>query len=124
MSQGVAVPVIVTRRQRRTRGQDRTRCDSRIQAIIDRAALGGATAPHRDRGHGGMPNLGAGYVRRFREIFPALARANHVELVPFLLEGVAGVDSLNQGDGIHPTEAGHRIVAENVWRVLEKVTRP
>jgi acyl-CoA thioesterase-1 len=35
---------------------------------------------------------------------------------------VAGVDSLNQEDGIHPTAAGHRILAENVWKVLERLT--
>jgi hypothetical protein len=70
-----------------------------------------------------MPNLGSDYVRRFRAIFPALARANAAALIPFLLEGVAGVDSLNQDDGIHPTPAGQRIVAENVWRVVERVTR-
>ena len=49
--------------------------------------------------------------------------ANAAALIPFLLQGVAGVDSLNQEDGIHPTARGQRIVAENVWRVLERVTR-
>jgi acyl-CoA thioesterase-1 len=70
-----------------------------------------------------MPNLGADYVRRFRAIFPDLAKANGAALIPFLLEGVGGVDSLNQDDGIHPTESGARRVAENVWKVLEPMTR-
>jgi acyl-CoA thioesterase-1 len=70
-----------------------------------------------------LPNLGAEYVRRFRAIYPELARANHAMLVPFLLAGVGGVDSLNQADGIHPTARGHRIMAENVWKVLEPITR-
>jgi acyl-CoA thioesterase-1 len=70
-----------------------------------------------------LPNLGQDYVRRFHEIFPEVARANHAALVPFLLAGVAGVDSLNQEDGIHPTAAGHRLLAQNVWPVLEEVTR-
>jgi acyl-CoA thioesterase-1 len=69
-----------------------------------------------------LPNLGPDYTARFRAIYPALARANGAALVPFLLEGVAGVDSLNQDDGIHPTAAGQRILAENVWRVLREVT--
>jgi len=51
-------------------------------------------------------------------VYPELARANHATLIPFLLRGVAGVDSLNQSDGIHPNARGERIVAANVWRVL------
>ena len=42
-------------------------------------------------------------------------------LVPFLLQGVAGIESLNQRDGIHPTAEGARIVADNVWAVLKPV---
>ena len=70
-----------------------------------------------------MPNLGTDYVRRFRAIYPELARANGAVLVPFLLADVAGVDSLNQDDGIHPTPAGQRILAEHVWKAIERVTR-
>ena len=44
-------------------------------------------------------------------------------VMPFLLEGVGGVASLNQADGIHPTAEGQRIVADNVWQVLEPVLR-
>lgn len=64
------------------------------------------------------PNMGAPFTQRFRDLYPSLARAERVPLVPFLLEGVGGVDSLNQPDGIHPTPAGHRVLADNVWRVL------
>ena len=67
------------------------------------------------------PNMGAPFTRRFRAMFPDLARAHQLPFVPFLLEGVGGVDSLNQPDGIHPTPAGHRLVADNVWRVLGPV---
>ncbi len=69
------------------------------------------------------PNLGARYAARFRSLFSDLARREHVQLIPFLLAGVGGVDSLNQADGIHPNPAGHRIVAENVWRVIEPIIR-
>lgn len=65
------------------------------------------------------PNLGTPYTRGFREVFPALARKNDVTLMPFLLDGVAGVRHLNQGDGIHPNEEGARIVAQNVWEALK-----
>jgi acyl-CoA thioesterase-1 len=64
------------------------------------------------------PNLGTDYTRRFREVFPELARRNGVILLPFLLENVAGLRHLNQGDGMHPNDAGERIVAENVWKAL------
>ncbi len=53
-------------------------------------------------------------------MYPELAKRNGLPLVPFLLEGVAGVDSLNQADMLHPTAAGQRRVAETVWPVLEK----
>jgi acyl-CoA thioesterase-1 len=65
------------------------------------------------------PNLGRVYTAGFREVFPGLARKNDVVLMPFLLDRVAGIRDLNQGDGIHPNEAGAAIVAENVWKALK-----
>ena len=66
-------------------------------------------------------NLGRAYVTQFRDIFPELAKKNRVPLIPFLLEGVGGIPALNLPDGIHPAPAGHKIVAENVWKILEAV---
>lgn len=65
------------------------------------------------------PNMGADYTGKFKNIFPDLAKKNNMALVPFLLQGVGGVPSLNQGDGIHPTAQGAKIVANNVWAVLQ-----
>lgn len=65
-----------------------------------------------------LPNMGKRYADSFREIFPSVAREHHVVYLPFFLAGVAGVDSLNQGDGIHPNPRGSRIVAANVWAGL------
>lgn len=67
------------------------------------------------------PNMGEEYTTEFRNIFPELAEKNDVALIPFLLEGVAGDPALNQQDGIHPTAKGYKIVAKNVWSVLEDV---
>lgn len=67
------------------------------------------------------PNLGIDYTSRFREIYSELAQEHDIHLIPFLLEGVGGVDSMMQGDGIHPNSAGHRRVAKNVWEVLEPI---
>ncbi|MBL7779818.1 MAG: arylesterase [Saprospiraceae bacterium] len=65
------------------------------------------------------PNLGATYTNAFRSMYPDLARKNGAALVPFLLEGVGGIPSLNLEDGIHPNVEGQKIVAENVWKVLK-----
>lgn len=67
------------------------------------------------------PSMGGDYGKAFSAIFPALARENGMAFVPFLLENVAGEAELNQRDGIHPTEEGHRIIAANVWQVLESL---
>jgi acyl-CoA thioesterase I len=65
------------------------------------------------------PNLGTDYTRAFRAMFPRVSAKEGATLIPFILEGVAGVQQLNQGDGIHPNQQGEHRVAENVWRVLE-----
>lgn len=65
------------------------------------------------------PNMGQEYTSGFREIYPRLAEREGISLIPFLLEGVGGVPELNQGDGIHPTAEGHRMLAENVWEVIK-----
>ena len=66
------------------------------------------------------PNMGPDYTASFRTIFPEIAEKNQVALIPFLLESVGGEPHLNQPDGIHPNEKGHKIVAENVWKVLKQ----
>jgi acyl-CoA thioesterase-1 len=63
------------------------------------------------------------YVSAFGQMFADLAAKNRAALVPYLLETVAGNPSLNLADGIHPNAAGQRILAENVWRVLEPMAR-
>jgi acyl-CoA thioesterase-1 len=70
------------------------------------------------------PNLGSAYAEAFEAVFPAVAREHDAALIPFLLEGVAGEPSLNQTDGIHPTIAGQRRVAETVWPVLGTMLQP
>jgi acyl-CoA thioesterase-1 len=67
------------------------------------------------------PNWGRDYNVSFHKVYTTLASQYHVPLVPFLLQGVAGSDTLNQADGIHPTAEGARIVADNVWTVLKPV---
>ncbi|MBY0424471.1 MAG: arylesterase [Cytophagales bacterium] len=64
------------------------------------------------------PNMGEAYTTYFKEVFPKVAKTKSVAFMPFLLEGVAGEPELNQKDGIHPTEKGHQIIANNLWGYL------
>lgn len=92
--------------------------EQNIQQIIDRIRVGRPDARIALVQMEAPPNLGISYTRRFRAVFPELARKNGIALLPFLLEDVAGVRELNQGDGIHPNYAGERILARNVWKGL------
>ena len=74
-----------------------------------RVVLAGMEAP---------PNFGATYTRDFRAVYRELAQTYDVTLIPFFLDGVAGVPTLNQADGIHPTAEGQRIVASTIWRAV------
>jgi acyl-CoA thioesterase I len=103
------------------RGQDLAAARANLQQIIDRARARHPGVRVVVAGMEAPPNLGPRYTRAFRRLFVDLARENGGALIPFLLEGVAGVQGLNQPDGIHPTAAGARIVADNVWRVLAPI---
>ncbi len=71
-----------------------------------------------------LPNYAADdYVSAFGKMFTDLAAKNGAALVPYLLDGVAGDPALNLPDGIHPNAAGQKILAENIWRVLEPIAR-
>ena len=123
LRQPVSVLVIETGANDGLRGLQVDSLRANIQFIIDEArklspppaiVLLGMRAP---------PNLGLGYARRFREVYPELAEENDLPLVPFLLEGVAGMGGLNQADMIHPTAKGQQRMADVVWKVLEPVLR-
>lgn len=90
-----------------------------LQAIIDsvrtsfpkaRIILAGMQVP---------PSMGSTYSTAFRDLFPRLAVKNKAALIPFLLQNVGGIPRLNQHDGIHPTAEGHKILADNVWKILK-----
>jgi len=65
------------------------------------------------------PNYGQQYTDEFRQAYRDLAAEHQVPMIPFLLDGVAGLRDMNQGDGIHPNPEGARIVEGTVWRALE-----
>lgn len=120
----VAVLVLETGANDGLRGQDPDSIKANIEAIISRVHTAQPSARILLLGMNAMPNLGAGYVTRFQAIYPAIAQKDGIPLVPGLLQGVGGVDSLNQADGIHPTPAGQVRLADNVWPVLLPLLTP
>ena len=92
-----------------------------LQAILDKVQSAYPEAAVLLVGMEAPPNLGPRYTSGFRSVFPEVAAEEGVTYMPFLLEGVAAVRELNQGDGIHPNAEGARRVAENVWRALSPV---
>lgn len=105
------------------RGLAPTALRANLEAILDRALAQRPPPALIVVGMEAPPNLGSRYTSEFRSIFAEVASEKGAALVPFLLAGVAGIDTLNQGDGIHPTPEGQRIMAETVWRVLEPLLR-
>ncbi len=94
-----------------------------VQAIIDQVK---ARNPNARIIIAGMqlPNYGSDdYVFAFGQIYADLAAKNNAALIPYLLEGVGGDPLLNQPDRVHPNAAGQKILADNVWRVLEPIAR-
>jgi acyl-CoA thioesterase-1 len=94
---------------------------SNLQAIIDRTRARHLNVSIIIAGMQLPLASSDGYVRAFGEMFGALAERNHAALIPYLLEGVGGDPEVNQPDRVHPNAAGQRVVAENVWRVLEPI---
>jgi acyl-CoA thioesterase-1 len=88
-----------------------------IADIITRAKARGITVVLT--GMEAPPNYGPAYTAEFRQAYRDLAKTYDVVFVPFWLEGVAGIASLNIADGMHPNPAGARIVEKTVWRALE-----
>lgn len=89
-----------------------------LQAIIDKVKAKNPSVKIVITGMMVPPNMGATYTTQFTAIFPEIAKKNNATLMPFLLEGVAGNEKLNQADGIHPNAEGHKIVATNMTKIL------
>jgi acyl-CoA thioesterase-1 len=87
---------------------------TRAQQRGIRVVLTGMEAP---------PNYGPAYTNEFRKAYQDLAREHKVVFVPFYLQGVAGIPSLNIADGIHPNPEGARIVEQTIWRALQPVLK-
>jgi len=105
------------------RGVPTDRIENNLQQIIDKVKARNSSVRVIIAGMQ-LPGYTADdYVSAFGSMFADLATKNEAALVPYLLQGVAGDPSLNLPDGIHPNAAGQKVLAENVWRVLEPVAR-
>jgi len=100
------------------RGLPLAEVESNLRAIILRSQAAGARVLLLGMR---IPTNYGPYAGQFAAIYPKLAKEMHVPLVPFLLDKVGGIRSLNQADGVHPTAKGQEIVARNVRPYLEKV---
>lgn len=105
------------------RGQDPAALETNLREIVERTRRRHPDAAIVLVGMEAPTNMGERYASRFRDVFGKVAEESGAALVPFLLDEVAGVPELNQGDGVHPTAEGHRIMARNVWTVLEPLLR-
>lgn len=101
------------------RGQPLKLLEKNLQTMIDaskkfeaKVLLAGMQIP---------PNYGARYSNQFKELYPKLAEQNELGLIPFLLEGIGGNETLVQRDGIHPTAEAQPIIVKNVLPELEKL---
>ncbi len=100
------------------RGLPLNQTENNLQQIIDKVKAKNPNVTIVIAGMMVPPNLGEEYASSFKAIYPKIAKRNNAQLIPFLLDGVAGDEKLNLGDGIHPNVEGHKLVAKNVLSVL------
>ncbi len=100
------------------RGLDIIETEKNLREILDVVKSKSPDARLVIAGMEAAPNMGQKYMQEFRGIFNKIARDYQATLIPFLLDGVAGIPDLNLSDGKHPNAIGQHIVKENVWRVL------
>jgi acyl-CoA thioesterase-1 len=104
------------------RGMPPAETEKHLDAILTQARAAGARPVLL--GMKAAPNLGPAYARDFEAIYPRLAKRHAIPYLPFYIEPVAGKPALNQADGIHPTAAGHRLIAEKLMKFLWPLTEP
>lgn len=100
------------------RGVDPADTKRNLQGILDIVREKNSNITLILTGMEAPPNMGEDYTNAFRQVYKDLAQENDLIFIPFILEGVAGDPELNLPDGIHPTEDGHKIVADLVWDTL------
>lgn len=121
MGQGAEVLIIALGGNDGLRGIPPTQAQQNLQGIIQRARVLSPNVQIIIAGMQMPSSMGANYVKQFAAIFPEVATKNKAILIPFLLEGVGGIEKYNQSDLIHPTAEGQTKIAETVWKGLEPI---
>ncbi len=103
------------------RGLDLKETEANLRTILDQVKASNPAVKIVLAGMQAPPNMGNDYTKRFASIYPKLAKDYNASLIPFLLQNVAMIPTLNLEDGKHPNAAGQYIVRENVWAVLQGV---
>ncbi len=101
------------------RGMSLVAMEANLQAMVDAVEESGAQPVLL--GIKIPPNYGNKYRSRFEQVFVDVAERNDVALLPFLLDGVGGIDNLMQADRIHPNQQAQPLIADNVWEFLKPV---
>jgi acyl-CoA thioesterase-1 len=102
------------------RGIDLSSTKDNLQKIIEKFQAKNPDAQIILAGMQVPPNLGQDYTSEFQTIYPELAEENNLPLIPLIMDKLGGSEELIQGDGIHPTPKGHKVIAETVWDVLKQ----
>ncbi len=102
------------------RGLELDATEQNLRDILDTVRKKSPKAAIIIAGMEAPPNMGTGYTNQFRQIFSSLAKDYNAGLIPFLLDGVAGIPSLNLPDAKHPNKEGQKVVRDNVWEVLSR----
>lgn len=105
------------------RGIDLTDTKNNLQQIIDKVKAKYPDAYIILAGMQVPPNLGQDYTSEFQNIYPELAEENNLPLIPMILDKIGGSDELMQSDGLHPTPAGHQVIAEIIWETLGPIIK-
>lgn len=103
------------------RGIELSSTKNNLQQIIDKVQTKYPNVQIILAGMQVPPNLGQDYTRQFESIYPELAEENDLPIIPMILDKIGGNENYMQGDGIHPTPEGHRVIAETIWKKLKPI---
>ena len=105
------------------RGLDVNSTNENLKKILDKVHAKYPGIPIVLAGMMAPPNMGKDYEKAYNAIFPTLSKEYKAALIPFFLEGVAGIPELNLKDGKHPNENGQLVVLENVWQAMSPLLK-
>ncbi len=122
MSQGADILIIALGGNDGLRGISPEETKKNLLGIVEKARKKNSDIQILIAGMQMPDNMGEHFTARFKAVFLEAAEESNSQLIPYLLDGVGGVEKLNQIDRIHPTAEGQAKVAETVWKILQPYT--